>query len=282
MSLATFKRKSINKYSSATKRSGKPNSEKWLPQGPFGNPGSLTSVLFTGALNSQVGAGFSLNGSQRDIPIGKTMVFSQQGTRYKGIHPVGHGGSHGKYFQAEPLFNASLAKIDIKGNQHQFVKQSTLSTKGMLEKRFRWIHSGGYPNNWVQPLYTGNQIDSASQGTYIHTLSAQNDCVVDTNDEQKYVGYCKPCTQSNSIASGNIMTLQQSTAPYTKTLNIPRDSSQYTARLQRKCANPTPAQEPYPGKVQTGTSIGAAGTSVTTGGNGCNTSDYTLRPKTVF
>ena len=37
MSLATFKKKSINKYSSATKRSGKPPGGYWLTQGPFGN-----------------------------------------------------------------------------------------------------------------------------------------------------------------------------------------------------------------------------------------------------
>jgi hypothetical protein len=275
MSLATFKRKSINKYSSATKHSGKPSESIWLPQGPFGSPGSLTSAMLSN-LNS--GSGFSLNGSQRNIPIGKHMMFSQQGTKYKGIYPVGNGGSHGKYYQAEPLLNASLAKVEIRGNQHQFVKQSTLSTQGMLEKRFRWIHSGQYPAHWVQPLYTGNQSGSASQGTYIQNLSVQNDCVVDTNDPQKYVGHIKQCSQSYSIAGGNIMTLQQSTAPYTKTLNIPRDSSQHITHIQRKCLNPTPEQEPYPGSVQTGTGIGAAGTSVTTGGNGCNTSNYTLTP----
>lgn len=279
MSLATFKRKSINKYSSATKRSGKPSSEIWLPQGPFGSPGSLTSVMLS---NSNRGAGFSLNGSQRSITTNKNMIFSQQGTKYKGIYPVGNGGSHGKYYQAEPLLNASLVKVELRGNEHHFVKQSTLSTQGMLTKRFRWIHSGGYPNNWVQTLYTGDQTDSASQGAYIQKLTAQNDCVVDTNDPQKYVGHIKQCTQSYSIAGGNIMTLQQSTAPYTKTLNVPRDASQHTTHIQQKCANPTPEQQHFPGPVQTGASIGSAGTSVTTGGNGCNTSDYTLRPKTVF
>jgi hypothetical protein len=278
MSLATFKRKSINKYSSATKRSGKPSANIWLPQGPFGNPGSLTSVLFNDGLRTQGTSGFSLNGSQRDISINKTMVFSQQGTRYKGIHPVGHGGSNGKYYQAEPLLNANHAKVEIRGNQRLFIKQSTLSTQGMLEKRFRWIHSGQYPNYWVQPLYTGNQSDSASQGAYIQNLSAQNDCVVDTNDTLKYVGHIKQCCQGYSLADGNIMTIQQSTAPYTKTINVPRDSSQHTTHIQQKCANPTLKQQPYPGPVQTGASTGAAGTSVTTGGNSCNTSNYTLTP----
>jgi hypothetical protein len=271
MSLATFKKKTTNKYSSATKRSGKPPGGIWLTQGPFGSTNDFLSLANYGQ------NGFSLSGSTRSIPVGKSMAFSQQGTKYKGIHPVGHGGTYGKYYQAEPLLNASEAKVDVRGNQHNYIKPSTLSTQGMLQKRFRWIHSGKYPNYWVQSIYTGNQTDTKSQGLYIQNLSARADTVVDTNDEVKYVGNCKPCTQNQSLASGYTLNLQQSTAPYTKTLHVPVDSSQRTLRIQQPCLNPTPEQEPFPGPVSNGTGIGAAGTSVITGGNSCGTSNYVLR-----
>lgn len=271
MSLATFKKKTTNKYSSATKRSGKPPGGIWLTQGPFGSTNDFLSLANYGP------NGFSLAGSTRTISVGKSMAFSQQGTKYKGIHPVGHGGASGKYYHAEPLLNAAPAKIDIRGNQHNYIKPPTLSTQGMLQKRFRWIHSGQYPNYWVQPVYTGNQTDTKSQGLYVQNLSARADTVVDTNDEAKYVDSCKEsCIKKQTLAAGYTLNLQQSSAPYTKTLRVPVDSSQRTLRIQQPCLNPTPEQVPFPGPVSNGTSIGAAGTTVTTGGNSCGTSDYVL------
>jgi hypothetical protein len=272
MSLATFKKKTTNKYSSATKRSGKPPGGIWLTQGPFGSTNNFVSLANYGP------NGFSLAGSTRNISVGKSMAFSQQGTKYKGIHPVGHGGTYGKYYHAEPLLNASESKVDVRGNQHNYIKPPTLSTQSMLQKRFRWIHSGQYPNYWVQPIYTGNQTDTKSQGLYIQKLSARTDTVVDTNDEEKYVDNCKQsCAKKQSLAAGYILNIQQSTAPYTKTLYQPRDSSQYTLHIQQPCLNPTPEQQPFPGPVSNGTGIGAAGTTVITGGNSCGTSNYVLR-----
>jgi hypothetical protein len=45
MSLATFKKKSINSASSATKRSGKLTNEYWIYQGPYGRKGNLPSSI---------------------------------------------------------------------------------------------------------------------------------------------------------------------------------------------------------------------------------------------
>ena len=178
MSIATLKKKTTNYMSSLTKRSGKPPGGYWLPQGPFGTPGSLTSVMLEDATNHAGPVGFSLQGSHRSISVGQDMKFSKQGTPYRGKYPIGWGGSRGRYYQAEPVLNAGDGIVSVEGNQWEFIKQSVLSTKGMLRKRFRWAYSGQYPNNWVQPVYTGNQTDSASQGLYIHNLSASNDCVV--------------------------------------------------------------------------------------------------------
>jgi hypothetical protein len=282
MSLATFKKKSINRYSSATKRSGKPPGGYWLPQGPFGSNNSINSVILADASTHYGPVGFSIQGGHRSISVGKTMKFSQQGTRFRGIHPMGHGGRGGQYYQAEPLFNAGQGIIEVRGNQQQFIKPSVLSTKGMLAKRFRWVASGQYPNNWVQPNYTGNLTDSASQGLYIHNLSVASDCVVDTNDTQKYVGNIKTCGSmgcNTTPARGYTMGIQQANAAYTKFLHIPQDSSQRTIRVQRRCIDQRPGQKPFPYAVQTGTGILTGGTSVTTVGSACNTSNtYTAPP----
>ena len=283
MSLATFKKKSINRYSSATKRSGKPPGGYWLPQGPFGLNNSINSVILADAVNHYGPVGFSIQGGHRSISVGKNMKFSQQGTRFRGIHPMGHGGHGGQYYQAEPLFNAGQGIIEVRGNQQQFIKPSVLSTRGMLAKRFRWIASGQYPNNWVQPNYTGNQTDSASQGLYIHNLSAASDCVVDTNDTSKYVDNIKTCGSmgcNSTPARGYTMGIQQANAAYTKFLHIPQDSSQRTLRIQRRCINQRPDQKPFPYAVQTGTGILTGGTSVTAVGSACNTSNtYTAPPE---
>ena len=281
MSIATLKKKTTNYMSSATKRSGKPPGGFWVTQGPYGEPTSLTSVMYSETISHYGPSGFSLQGAHRSIPVGKDMKFSQQGTRFRGIHPIGHGGHNGRYFKAEPLLNAGDGIITVAGNQWEFIKPSVLSTNGMLKKRFRWVYSGQYPNYWVQPNYTGNQTDSASQGLYLQQLSAASDCVVDINNQDKYIGHTVSCGATlcqSTPARGYTMNLMQSNAAYTKNIKQPQDSSQHTLRIQRKCADPRPDQRPFPYAVQTGTGILTGGTSVTSVGNACNTSNIRLVP----
>ncbi len=248
MSLTAFKKKSVINYGS--KRSGKPPGGYWLPQGPFGAPGSLTSVMMEDALKGPGPVGFSINGPHRTIPVGKTMKFSQQGTRYRGVHPIGYGGSGGRYYQAEPVLNAGHGIIETSGNQLEFIKQSTLSTYGMLRQKYRWIYNGQYPAYTVKPMYAGTtQSDTASQGLYIQQKSAANDCVVDVNADEKYIGHrvsCGPMDCSVSNPQAYPISLQQRNAPYTKNIGIPQTSSQHTLHVQRKCANPLPWQKPIP------------------------------------
>ena len=267
--------------SSATKRSGKPPGGYWVTQGPYGEPTSLKSVMYSDAISHYGPSGFSLQGAHRSIPVGKDMKFSQQGTRFRGIHPIGHGGHNGRYFKAEPLLNAGDGIITVAGNQWEFIKPSVLSTNGMLKKRCRWVYSGQYPNYWVQPNYTGNQTDSASQGLYLQQLSAASDCVVDINNQDKYIDHTVSCGATlcqSTPARGYTMNLMQSNAAYTKNIKQPQDSSQHTLRIQRKCADPRPDQRPFPYAVQTGTGILTGGTSVTSVGNACNTSNIRLVP----
>jgi len=250
MSLATFKKKSMNSLSSLTKRSGKPPGGYFLPQGPFG-PNSESQRI---ALKSPAAVGFSINGGTRNIGyIGKESTFSKQGTPFRGVYPYGSGtyppNKTGMTYEtiARPVFNVN--EVIVLGQQAPFIKQSVLSTYGMLRKKYRWIYNGQYPNYWVQPNY-GNtmQSETKSQGNYIHDLTVSNIRVVDVNNDIKYVGNIKngggttchttPALFKYNNVAGNGL--------YTKFTKQPLDSSTQTMRIQRRCTNPVGAQKPFP------------------------------------
>jgi hypothetical protein len=151
----------------------------------------------------------------------------------------------------------------------------------MLERRFRWIKNGQYPNYWVQPVYTGNQTDTVSQGLYIQNKSAANYLHYDVNNTATYLDYFVRCSATGchtTPAHGYTMNLQQSNAPYTKTLHRPKDSSDYTLRIQRKCQDPVGFQKPFPYAVQTGTGILRGGINVSNVASACGTSNPVLTP----
>lgn len=249
MSLVAFKRKSVILYGSNI--SAKPPGRYWLPQGPFGSPGSINSVMFEEAFKTLGAEGFSINGSRRNIgAVGQDMKFSKNGTPFRGAYPIGWGGTNGKYPYSEPVFTMPNVKASGEGNQYKYVKPSVLSTRGMLRQKYRWIYNGQYPNYWVQPNYgTSYLSDNTSQGLYVQTKSAANDCVVDTNDPAKYENYFVsggPFGCQSTPARGYTFNVQQSNAPYTKFLHIPQTAGQHTLRIQQKCANPTAKQKPFP------------------------------------
>lgn len=269
MSLATFKKKSVTKFSSATKHSAISDAY-WQTQGPFGNLNSTNSIIFKEALKQYESVGYSLAGSYRSISVGKEMKFSKNGTPFKGQYPMGQGGAYGQYFQADPMYNAGLGMLSTRGNQWQYLKPSSLNTKGMIAKKYKWAHSGQYPNYWVQPVYNGFQTETKSQGMYLHNKSASNDCVTDINNPTKYVDHRVnhgPFGCNVTPAKGYRMNQAQSNAPYTKRLGLPEDSSQRTLRIQRKCANPLPSQKPFPYAVQTGSGILTGGLRISGVGN---------------
>lgn len=290
MSLATFKKKSINSSSSATKRSGKPTTEYWIYQGPYGRKGNLPSTIFEASLQginkgyyTAQNAGFSINGSHRNIgAVGTNMKFSKSGTPYRGVYPKGWGGTRGRYPDGpnNVVLNINPVTTEV-AIQNAIVKPSVLGTKGMLERRFRWINSGQYPNYWVQPVYTGNQTDTSSQGLYIQNKSAANYCWYDVNDTANYVNYYKTCgsTGCNTTpARGYTMEIQMANGAYTKTLHQPKDASDYTLRIQRRCQDPVGFQKPFPYAVQTGTGVLRGGINVNNVANACNTSNTVIVP----
>jgi hypothetical protein len=293
MSLATFKKKSAVRYGS--NRSGKGPGGYWLPQGPFGH---ATLVLQT-AIDNPGMSGFSINGGTRNVGyVGKTYQMSKSGTPFRGEHPIGNGGTYGKYPSAilvgdysgaisnssktavvQPVLNS---RVNTSGTQYAYIKPSVLSTKGMLAKRFRWVYNGQYPNFWVQPVYTGNQTDTKSQLLYIQNKAAANTCNLKVNNTTDYEGYIKYggptlCTPGRSTAMFKYNDMARN-GPYTKILGQPVSYTQYNSYITQKCNNPRGDQKPFPFATQTGTGILTGGTSVSRVGSSCGTSDIYLTP----
>jgi hypothetical protein len=273
MSLTAFKNKSVIQYGS--KRSGIAPGGYWLPQGPFGH---ATSVLKQ-AIQNYGPVGFSINGGHRNIGgVGQDMKMSKSGTPFRGTHPIGWGGTYGAYPYSPPTLNAQV--VDTLGQQYRYIKPSTLSTYGMLQKKYKWAYYGKYPNYWVQPNYTGNQTDTASQWLYIQNKSAANICSLKVNDAGLYVNHRVNhgptlCSSSTAGFKFNDMTTN---APYTKILRQPVPSSTYTQYIQRGCQNPIGPQKPFPYAVTSGSGYQAAGTSITSFGTSCNLTRTYLTP----
>jgi len=250
MSIQALKRKAVINFGS--NRSGKPPGGVWLTQGPFGkNDGTLSYTM------SAPGAvGFSLNGGSRNVGyVGQSMAMSKNGTPYYGQFARGSGGIRGRYPTPEPLLNSPIVRGITSGEQYKYIKPSVLSTRGMLEKKYMWIHNGQYPNYWVQPVYgNSNLSDNASQWLYIQAKAAANVCVNDTNTPDKYIGYrVRGGANGCSTTSAKyVYKIQESNAGYTKMLNIPQTASQYTLQVQRKCANPVGVLKPFPFAVNGG------------------------------
>ena len=278
MSLVAFKNKSVIQYGS--KRSGKPPGGVWLPQGPFGK----NTIGLKQALEHPGPVGFSLNGTRRSVGyVGKESRFSKNGTPFRGVHAYGNGGHLGTYARPEPVYNVN--EVIVLGDQYLYVKPTVLTTRGMLQKKYRWAYNGQYPNFWVQPVNDGTtQSDTKSQGMYLHDLTTANTIVTDINNESKYVGYIKRggptlCETSTARFKYNDMARN---GPYTKELRQPETSSQHTQRIQRRCAYPLPAQRPFPYAVNTGTGILTGGLRFTSVGNSgsCNSANqlYLVAP----
>lgn len=265
MSIQAFKKKAVIRFGSNI--SAKPPGGFWLSQGPFGGKVRPEDIGSAG------GVGFSLNGGRRNVGyVGQSMAMSRNGTPYRGSIPYGIGSRYAPYNGAGgscggkptnndemPVFNANRAIV--LGDQYQYAKPTVLTTKGMLEKKYKGILHGQYPNTWVQPVYpTGSLSDNASQWLYIQTKAAANICVNDTNKPQVYVGHRIRGGPNNCSTSSAkyVYKIQESNAGYTKTLGIPQTASQYTLQVQRKCANPTGPLKPFPFSVNGGSSSSKA------------------------
>ena len=253
MSLTAFKRKSA--INQGTKRSGSSPGGIWLSR--TNNSKEQQQPVYGPA-------GFSINGGSRNVGgVGRDMKMSKSGTPYRGVNPVGFGGTYGKYPTTGQVLNARI--VDTQGTQHLYIKPSVLSNYGMLAKKMKWVRYGQYPNYWVQPNYTGNLTDNAAQSAYIQTKSTSNTINMDVNNVGTYEGHKVSCCSSRNSS-------------YSKTLYQPISYEQYNLYRTRACTNPVGAQKPFPFAVATGSSQSAAGSSITSFASSCNIGPVYLSP----
>ena len=229
MSIQTMKKKITNNYMGVS-ISGRAPGGIWVTQGPFRN--NATSVI--NANNN----GFSINGGHRNIGrVGQTWLFSKNFTPYRGAYARGNGGCCGTYYQREQVF--PIREVDTRGNEYLYIKPSSLSTKGMLEKKYTNIWNGQYPCAIVSPEGNNNLLNDTI-GVYIHDQTSANMCVTGTNP-------ASPITNKLIDTYESFGNCKSKCNTSVKTLYAPYAASQYTTIVQKKCANPLLWQKPIPG-----------------------------------
>lgn len=255
MSIVAMKNKSVILHGS--NRSAKPPGGYWLPQGPFGRSNLKYLQVATDTYGP---VGFSLVGSHRNVGyVGQSMRMSKSGTPYRGNYPVGNGGCCGTYARPLPVYNVN--QVIVQGDQYKYIKPAVLSQYGMLQKKYRYLYHGQYPNYIVKDVFTGDKTDNASQGVYISKVSAANTCVVGANDDKAYEGFIVKCSPTNCKTStaGLKYNNMAANGPYTKFARNAQPSSIHTLNIQRQCANPKPDQKPIP-VANNGDGVPCAGT----------------------
>ena len=228
MSIQTMKKKITNNYMGVS-ISGRSPGGIWVTQGPFRK--SDKTVINT---NNN---GFSINGGHRNIGrVGQTWLFSKNFTPYRGAYAKGNGGCCGSYYQREQVFPSR--EVYTRGDEYLYIKPSSLSTNGMLEKKYNYIWNGQYPCAIVSPEGNNNLLN-ATTGVYIHDKTSANMCVTGTNP-------VSPTDNNNSVYNG-FGKCKSKCNKSVKILYTPYDASQYTTIVQKKCADPYLWQRPIPG-----------------------------------
>ena len=131
------------------------------------------SRRFQVSISGQGNKGFALNGTHRNIgAVGVTnLAKSVTRTPFRGIDPVGHGGSIGHY--VIDIHNSG----NCCSNDNTIVKPSVITNKGRITQEL--FCCATYPNNLAKaPLYNGQQ------GQYIKdnvSVSSAKCVVFDSN-----------------------------------------------------------------------------------------------------
>lgn len=222
MSIHTFKRKSVAKLN----LSGKSPEQTWIMQGPFGK---------FEPVKAKASGGFSINGGYRNVgAVGPTNLGrSVTRTPFRGTEPVGHGGCCGTYKRA--IFNSGSCSA----NNNNYIKPSVLSTKGMLDKKYKWFNSNG--PTWVVKPGDTYPLNS-SQGLYIEQVKTEA-AVHKTSDISgnglPYAANTGGCSNRTMNFTG---TKRIPCAGYTKTVPVTISSGENIAYRQRGCLAQSGAQ----------------------------------------
>ncbi len=230
-----MKKKITNNYMGVS-ISGRTPGGVWITQGPFRN--NVTTVINT---NNN---GFSLNGGHRNIGrIGQTWLFSKNFTPYRGAYAKGNGGSCLSYYQQDQVY--PIREVNTRGTEYLYIKPSSLSTKGMLEKKYNCIWNGTYPSVIVSPQGNDNLLNSTI-GVYIHEQTSANMCKTGTYQQSIATDKNKNKNKNKNTYDGFGNCKSKCNASV-KILETPYDASQYTTIVQKKCSDPALWQKPIPG-----------------------------------
>jgi hypothetical protein len=208
------------------------------------------------------------------------MRMSKSGTPFRGIHPVGWGGTYGKYPNAAPVMNSLV--VNTRGTEYMYIKPSNVSAREQVNRRFPWIRHGQYPDYWVQPNYTGNLSGTTTQQAYIEKKASDAVRALDVNDTARYITAIVPCgptlTRAGRSTAGFTYDNMARNGPYAKTLGQPVNYGEYLARRKRQCLNPVGAQKPFPFATNVGKGMSVAGSRVESFGNSCPYGPVYLTP----
>lgn len=180
--------------------------------------------------------GFTLNSGPRSLKyIGKASKMSTIRTIFKGDIAVNQGGTSTN----AAITNVGDAKIEIVGKQPA-IQNSVKNTKGSVNNRYKWVHSGVYPNIWVQ------ETAPQSYDTYItkiHNKSAKGCDISSITD---------PCTVCPEVFKGvainrrRVDQLKRENSQIQKNTDVPLSYQNYLPKMQENCTDPKGNQKPFP------------------------------------
>lgn len=171
------------------------------------------------------------------------MVSNVTRTPFKGTEPIGWGGTQGAYPQY--IFNSG----DCCTNDDSIIKKSSLNTKGLIDTKYKWIHSQ-YPRYWVKDDDNSYRITD-TQGQYIEAKTWKSgSCNFQkaANNDPNNIYECKGRIRCYYWIGGKKYPIYY---PYAKWLNTDQVQSQniyITAGgvARNNCLPPPPSKQPFP------------------------------------
>ena len=260
MSIATLKKKVELRHRSLTRST----TQAWVSHSTRVCSAGDTLQMDSGNSSS---AGFSLNGGSRAVRgIGARNGISSTVTPYHGIYAKGYGGHGGAYESPPPIWGAGITTLQLRANQSSVIAPTVLSSGSHLRRRNRSLTTGPYPCSTTQQIFTGNQSDNTSAGSYIERLAARHRrdglaCPNASADVDVYGGTTATytttqCGSGANAGDGNATSscrgkLAGRRGNVVKSLNHAMTSKERTAQIGRTCGQIGYAEQPYPGPKNT-------------------------------
>jgi hypothetical protein len=186
--------------------------------------------------------GFSLVGGHRNIGVvGPTnLAKSVTRTPFRGIAPMGNGGSLGSYVVSVSNSGSCCT------NDAEIIKNTVKNTSGMIAEKYKWLN-GTYPNWWVQdtsPLKHSQgahiikkQEETARCGVMLSTDAGTAATSCEGNKGVQWINGIPRCSRG-----------------FTKDVNVAVSSSKYmtTGLLKKRCLPAPASKQAFPFPVNNG------------------------------